>query len=175
MLSNFIFLLPNTMIGIEKRLLYELTDEIGYKKLIMRIILVISITITCYLTMFLSGCSDCRDNWEYLGNENVGIYQIFCPDTISAVDSLSLDIHGNLINGDKYHNVDLDIERNTNSLLFELSADIFSYIGCYIIPPTDLMPHVDTILLPPFNEGGLALIVNQPTGLDTLGEVIVQP
>ena len=143
----------------------------------MRIILNYSYLVLFYLIVMFVRCSDCSDDerWEFLGNENVGVYTIDYIDTISVNDSLFLEILGNTIKGDMFDNVDLEIERYDSSIKFTLYADIYIYNGCGIMPPTALNPHTNIDLLPPFSLGSLRLIANQPYGLDTVGIVTVIP
>jgi len=143
----------------------------------MRIILNNIGVITVYLILLFTRCSNCSDDerWKFLGHDNVGISSIIHEDTISVNDSLYIEIRGNTINGDSFDNVELEVERDVISVIIGLYADIYEYNGCGIIPPTDLNPHSNINLLPPFSIGNLRLIANQPYGLDTVGIITVIP
>lgn len=124
-----------------------------------------------------SDCPEVNDLWELKGKENVGIDTLFYEDTISANDTLYVEIHGNIISGDSFDNVEIEIEQDTNSILIGLYANIYDWKedGCYIMPPTNLIPHVEIVLPPPFHVGQLKLIAKQTFGLDTLGVITIQP
>ena len=132
-----------------------------------------------YLTVFFAGCSDCSNSpggrWEFLRNDNVGIEYIVYEDTITVEDSLYIEISGKTIEGDKFNNLELQVDQNNNSILFGLYADIYNFNGCGVMPPTDISPHTNTILLPPFSVGELMLIANNKSDLDTLGIVTINP
>ena len=129
--------------------------------------------------IIIVGCNSCpedyNDEWKFKGKENVGVDSIICQDTIAGNDSLRLFILGKKINGSRFDNAELDIQRDSLTVLISLYADIYEYLGCGIIPPTALHPDFDTILLPPFKLGNHKLIVNQPSGFETVGTFIVQP
>lgn len=120
------------------------------------------------------GCSDC-DSWKSTGKDHIGICELSYEDMISADDTLYIKIYGNSIDGDKFDNIDLEIEQDSFSIFFTLYADIYDYTGCHIMPPTNITPDTSIVLLPPFNVGSLHLIANQPLGPDTLGVVSIQP
>ena len=132
--------------------------------------------------MFI-GCSrenyncpeDYNDMWEFMGKNMVDIDTIIFPDIISFSDSLPLEIRGKTIRGDRFDNVDMDIERDSLSILISLYADIYDWVGCGPMPPTSLWPISDTVLLQPFNVGYLKLIANQSYGFDTIGRITVLP
>ena len=145
----------------------------------MRIFHYYNILALFYLIVIFVRCSDCSvkpgDRWEFLRNDNVGIEFIVYRDTISVEDSLYIEIYGKIIDGDKFNNLDLEVDHNNNSVVFGLYADIYEYNGCNVMPPTDISPHTKTILIPPFSVGELILISNQKSHLDTMGIVTIKP
>lgn len=132
-----------------------------------------------YIIFYFVGCSDCSnkpgERWKFIRNDNVGIEYIVYDDTITVEDSLYIEIFGMTIEGDKYNNLDLEVDQNNNSVLFGLYADTYYFNGCGVMPPTDISPYTETILLPPFSVGELILIDNQKSNLDTLGIVTIKP
>ena len=118
---------------------------------------------------------DYIDQWEFMGKDKVDIDTIIFPDKISFNESLSIEIRGKQIRGDRFDNVNIDTERDSLSILISLYADIYDWVGCGTIPPTSLWPITDTVLLPPFNVGNLSLIANQSNGTDTIGTIVVLP